>query len=95
MVLLYTLVHGLAFCLVGYVAARLFAVAERHPTYIFGLLLFFIFFFCGFVSVTLLAEPDVLDVVTIPAALAGNLLAALVMGRYLWRRHPLDLRKLL
>ncbi len=95
MVLLYTLVHGLAFCLIGYVAARLFAVAERHPTYIFGLLLFFIFFFCGFVSVTLLAEPDVLDVVAIPAVLAGNLLAALVMGRYLWRRHRLDLRKLL
>ena len=95
MVLLYTLVHGLAFCLIGYVAAWLFAVAERHPPYIFGLLLFIIFFFCGFVSVMLLAEPTVLEVLTVPAVLAGNLLAAFVMGRYLWRRHPLDLRQLL
>ncbi len=95
MVLLYTLVHVLAFCVIGYVAAWLFAVAERHPTYIFGLLLFIIFFFCGFVSVMLLAEPTVLEVLTVPAVLAGNLLAAFVLGRYLWRRHPLDLRQLL
>ena len=43
----------------------------------------------------LLAEPTVLEVLTVPAVLAGNLLAAFVMGRYLWRRHPLDLRQLL
>ena len=95
MVLFYTVIHGLAFCLVGCVAAWLFAIAERNPTVIFGLLLLFIFFFCGFLAVTMLTEPAVLKVVTIPAILAGNVLAAFVMGRYLWRRHPLDLRRLL
>ena len=95
MVLFYTVIHGLAFFLVGWVAAWLFAIAERNPAFIFGLLLFFIFFFCGYLTVTMLTEPAVLKVVTIPAILAGNVLAAFVMGRYLWRRHPLDLRRLL
>ena len=95
MVLFYTVIHGLAFLLVGCVAAWLFVVAERNPAFIFGLLLFFIFFFCGYLTVTMLTEPAVLKVVTIPAILAGNVLAAYVMGRYLWRRHPLDLRRLL
>jgi len=35
----------------------------------------------------LFAEP-VLRVLTWPAILIGNLLAAFVMGVYLWRRHP-------
>ncbi len=95
MVLLYTVIHGVAFVLVGWVAAWMFAFAEKSPTAIFGLLLLFIFFFCGFISITMLAKPDVLEVVTIPAIITGNLLAAFVMGRYLWRRHPLDLRRLL
>ena len=43
----------------------------------------------------LLAEPTVLEVLTVPAVLVGNLMAALVMGRYLWRQHGLDLRQLL
>jgi len=94
-VLFYTVIHGLAFCLVGWVAAWLFTVAERHPPWIFGLLLFFILFFCAFLAVPIVTEPRVFSVVTIPAILAGNLLAALAMGRYLWRRHPLDLRQLL
>ena len=91
----YTVFHAFAFWFVGYVAARLFGIAERNPTFIFGLLLLGIFFFSGFIGLTLLVEPSVLEVVTVPAVLTANVLAACVMGRYLWRRHPLDLRKLL
>ncbi|HEX5139264.1 MAG TPA: hypothetical protein VFY93_20010 [Planctomycetota bacterium] len=94
-VLLYTAVHTLAFLAVGYVAAWLFAVAQHHPPWIFGLLLFFILFFCGFLAVPIVTEPGVFRVVTIPKILAGNMLAAAAMGRYLWRRRPLDLRQLL
>jgi hypothetical protein len=94
-VLFYTGVHCLAFGVVGYVASWLFAVAEHHPPWIFGLLLFFILFFCAFLAAPIITETAVFRVVTIPAILAGNLLAALAMGGYLWRRHPLDLRKLL
>ncbi len=94
-VLFYTVVHGLAFCVVGYVAAWLFALAEHHPPWIFGLLLFFILFFCGFLAVPVVIKPAVFEVVTIPKILAGNLLAAVAMGGYLWRHHPLDLRQLM
>ena len=93
-VLFYTAVHCLAFCAVGYVAAWLFAVAEHHPPWIFGLLLFFILFFCAFLAVPIVAKPRVFDVVTVPAILAGNFLAAVVMGGRLWRRHPLRLPQL-
>jgi hypothetical protein len=94
-VLLYTAVHSLAFLAVGYVAAWLFAVAAHHPQWIFGLLLFFILFFCAFLAVPVVTEPSVFRVVTIPKILGGNLLAAAAMGAHLWRRHPLDLRQLL
>ncbi len=95
MVLLYTLVHGFAFCVVGYIAARLFVAAERHPPFIFCLLLLSILFFCGFMTVAFLFALPVLQALTIPMIVTGNILAAFVMGAYLWRRHPLDLRKLL
>ncbi len=95
MVLLYTVVHGLAFCILGYVTVRLFIAAERHPPRMFGLVLFSVFFFCGFLTVTFLFALPVLEALTISAIVVGNILAALVMGGFLWRRHPLDLRKLL
>ena len=95
LVLLYTVVHALSFCAVGYLASWLLGVAEAHPRWIFGLLLFFILFFCGFLAVPVVVEPGLFEVVTIPAILAGNLLAAFVMGWYLWRRHPLDLKQLM
>ena len=52
-------------------------------------------FRCGFLTVTFLFALPVLEALTIPAIVVGNILAALVMGGCLWRRHPLDLRKLL
>jgi len=93
MVALYTIAHVLAFGVVGLLAVRLFVTAESHPRWILGLLLFSIFFFCGFMAIVSIIDPDLHHVIPIPAILAGNLLAALVMGRYLWRRHPLDLSR--
>ncbi len=95
MVALYTILHGVGFCFVGYVAVRLFVAAERHPAWLFGLLLFFIFFFAGFLAFNLLTDLPVFEAISVPAVLGGNFLAAFFMGRYLWRRHPLDLRQLL
>jgi hypothetical protein len=88
MVLLYTWVHVLLFCVMGGVAARLLAVAERQPNAGFGILLVFVVFEFGLVVVTLLFAEPVLQALTWPAILGGNLLAALVMGAYFWRRHP-------
>jgi hypothetical protein len=88
MVVLYTWVHALVFCVIGGIAARLLAVAERQPNVGFGILLVFVVFEFGFVVVTLLFAEPVLQALTWPAVLGGNLLAALAMGMYFWRRHP-------
>jgi len=88
MVLLYTWVHALVFCVIGGIAARLLAVAERQPNAGFGILLLFVVFEFGFLAVTLLFAEPVLQALTWPAILVGNLLAALAMGAYFWRRHP-------
>jgi hypothetical protein len=88
MVLMFTWVHGLVFAVLGGIAARLLAVAERSPHVGFGILLLFVIFeACFTVAVYLVAAP-VLHALTWPAVLVANLLAAAVMGAYLWRRHP-------
>lgn len=88
MVLMYTWVHGLVFCMIGGIASKLIAFAERDTNLGFGILLFFVFFECGFIIAALaLAEP-VLHSLTWPAILVGNLLAAGIMGAYFRHRHP-------
>lgn len=88
MVILYTWVHGLVFCVVGGVASWLLAAAERNPNLGFGVVLFFAVFEFGFMVLAILFAEPVLHALTWPAVLVGNLLAALAMGVYLWRRHP-------
>jgi hypothetical protein len=91
MVILYTWVHGLVFCVVGGIIAWLLSVAERQPNAGFGILLLFVVFEFGFLAVTLLFAEPVLHALTWPAILVGNLLAAAAMGTYFRSRHP-DLR---
>ena len=88
MVALYTWVHALVFCVIGGVAARLLAVAERRPNVGFGILLLFVVFEFGFLVVAMVFAEPVLRALTWPAILIGNLLAAATMGGYFWRRHP-------
>ena len=88
MVLLYTWVHALVFWVIAGVAARLLRVAERQPNAGFGILLLFVVFEFGFIAAALFFAEPVLHALTWPAILGGNLLAALVMGVYFWRRHP-------
>jgi hypothetical protein len=88
MVVLYTWVHALVFCVIGGVAARLLAVAERQPNAGFGILLLFVVLAFGFLMVTLIFAEPVLRALTWPAILGGNLLAAGTMGVYFRRRHP-------
>jgi hypothetical protein len=90
MVLIYTWVHALAFCVIGGVAARLLALAERNVNVGFGILLFFVIFEFGFVAAALVFAEPMLHALAWPAVLTGNLLAAAAMGLYFWRHH-LDL----
>ncbi len=88
MVLMYTWVHGLVFCVLGGIASWLLAQAEGNPNLGFGILLLFVVFEFGFVLVAMLFAEPVLRAITWPAVLLGNLLAAAAMAAYFWRRHP-------
>lgn len=87
MVLVYTWVHGLVFCAIGGVAAKLLALAERDVNAGFGIILLFVIFEFGFIgAASMFAEP-ILRALAWPSVLVGNLLAAAVMTAYFWRRH--------
>ncbi len=88
MVLTYTWVHGLVFCVIGGIASRLLALAEARPNLGFGIVLLFVVFEFGFVLLAMAFAEPILHAVTWPAILLGNLLAAGAMAAYFWRRHP-------
>lgn len=88
MVFVFTWVHLLVFLVIGLGASLLLDLAERNRNFGFGIVLLFVVFEFGFVALcTLVAEP-VLDALTMPLVLLGNLFAAAAMGAYFWRRHP-------
>jgi hypothetical protein len=88
MVLLYTWVHGMAFCVIGGLAAKLLALAEGNLNVGFGILLFFVIFEFGFVATAFIFAEPILQLLAWPTVLVGNLLAAVGMATYFWRRHP-------
>src|ERR1043166_534653 len=88
MVLTYTWVHCLAFCILGGVASKLLELAERNANVGFGILLFFVIFEFGFVFAALIFAEPILHALAWPAVLIGNFLAAAVMALYFWHRHP-------
>jgi hypothetical protein len=88
MVLMFSWVHGLAFAVIGVVAAYLIAVAERNPSLGFGIVLMFVILeACFTVAAMIVAEP-VLRALTWQAILVANFLAAAVIAGYFWLRHP-------
>jgi hypothetical protein len=91
MVLVYTWVHGLVFCVIGGIAAKLLAIAERDVNTGFGILLLFVIFEFGFVGAALVFAESILHAIAWLSVLVGNLLAAAAMAAYFWRQHA-DLR---
>jgi hypothetical protein len=87
-VLPFTWLHLLVFVVLGVVASRLLAVAERDANYGFGVLLLFVIFEIGFVAASLVFAEQALRALAWPAVVVGNLLAAAAMAWVLWRRHP-------
>ena len=83
----FTWVHYLVFMLIGIGAARLMALAERNPSFGFGIVLFFAVFEFGFLLVSMIFAEGVLQRLAWPAVVVGNLLAAIGMGLVLWRGH--------
>jgi hypothetical protein len=87
MVLVYTWVHGLVFCVIGGIAAKLLGLAERNIDVGFGILLLFVIFEFGFVGAAFIFAEPILHALAWPSVLVGNLLAAAVMTAYFWRHH--------
>lgn len=87
-VVAYTAVHGLAFVLVGIIAAVLAYEVELFPSTLFIVVVFFAIFEFGFyVVVAILAQP-LLGTLAWWNVAIGNAIAAFGMGYYLWRMHP-------
>jgi hypothetical protein len=88
MILYYTWVHGLVFCVIGGLASKLLSIAERDVNCGFGILLLFVVFEFGFVAAAMVFAQPILRTLALPAVLVGNLLAASAMAVYFWRHHP-------
>jgi hypothetical protein len=85
----YTVFHYAAFAFIGTLAALAIHWAEREPSILAGFLILFVVAEIGFYGlVGFLSEPDVLGGIAWYQVLIGNVLAAAVMGGYLWRMHP-------
>lgn len=88
MVTVFTWIHLLVFAVIGGVAARLLAVAERAPNAGFGILLLFVVFEFGFIAVSMTVAESLLHTLGAASVFIGNLLAAAVMVTYFRMRHP-------
>ena len=84
----YTAFHVLAFFAVGIVAALLAEEAEKSLNVLWLVAEFFIVFEFGFYAVVALAFTPLLAELAWINVAAGNLIAAVGMGYYLWHAHP-------
>jgi hypothetical protein len=86
----YTALHLAAFGVVGVIAAAIFAYAEdRHAYVLLGAVLLFVAFETFFIGIVTLLAQWLLALIPWWSILVANLLAAGVMGTYLWRKHPM------
>lgn len=87
-VLAYTIVHGLAFLVIGVSLTGLFHAAMVSPLARPALLISFIAFELFFLGVTLLFAARTGQLFPAWSVLLANGLSAAAMGGWLWRAHP-------
>ena len=87
-IIAYTIFHYAAFTLVGMLAVVLVHTGERIPSVLAGSMILLVAIELGFYGLVALLQQTVLGNFAWYQILAGNLLAALLMGTYLWRSHP-------
>jgi hypothetical protein len=87
-VLAYSLVHLVAFVVVGGVTSTIVAETERAPDLIWLLVEFFVVLEMGFYGVVALLFTPLLAELAWANVAVGNLIAAITMGCYLWRVRP-------
>jgi hypothetical protein len=84
----YTMIHVIAFWVVGTIAALLAALVDRIPATLFLVVVFFMFFEVGFYIIVYMVARPLLGALAWTNVAVGNALAAGGMGYYLWRAHP-------
>jgi putative oxidoreductase len=85
----YTVVHYAAFVVLGLIASLIVNVAQREPSILLGFVVLFAATEVGFYALAgLLQQASPLGTLAWYNVMAGNLLAAIGMGAYLWRTHP-------
>ena len=84
----YTVVHFAAFIIIGVIAAFVMNALDRKPSRLVGFVaLFVVFELCVFTVVALLSRSPLFGTIAWYQLGAANVLAAFLMGRYLWRAH--------
>ena len=88
-VTVYTLFHFAAFIGVGLLVAAIVHWAQKEPSILAGAMILFVALEVGIYGLSAaLSESPFLGVVGWAAVGTGNLVAAIVMGTFMWRSHP-------
>ena len=87
-IIAYTIFHYAAFTLVGMLAVVLVHAGERTASVLAGSMILLVAIELGFYGFVALLQQTVLGNFAWYQILAGNLLAVVFMGTYLWRAHP-------
>jgi hypothetical protein len=92
-VTVYTLFHFAAFIAVGTLVAAIVHWARREPGILAGAMMLFVALEVGIYGISsALSESTFLGTLGWAQVATGNLIAAIVMGTYMWRTHP-ELKK--
>ena len=85
----YTIFHYSAFMAVGLLASVIVHQAQHQPAVLAGAMMLFVAFEIGFYGISAaLRESPAIGSLSGMMIASGNLVAAIVMGTYLWRSHP-------
>ena len=85
----YTVFHYVAFIAVGLLVAVIVHFAQRQPSVLAGAMMLFVAIEIGFYGLSsALSESPFFGALGWAQVATGNLIAALVMGTYMWRTHP-------
>jgi hypothetical protein len=88
-VVAYTIFHYFAFILAGILLSVIVYWARTQPTVLAGAMMLFVAFEIGFYGLSsALQESPFLGTLGWGQVASGNLIAALVMGGYMWKAHP-------
>ena len=88
-VIVYTIFHYAAFIAAGLLVAVIVHFAEREPGVLAGAMMLFVAFEIGFYALSsALSESPMFGALGWAQVATGNLVAAIVMGTYMWRTHP-------